>query len=305
MAKNNREILKLMNKKLLVIIVTYNSGSVIGDCLKSLDIQTEKSFSIFIVDNASSDDSITRIKNIQFRSNDLNTRLELVQSDVNLGFSKAVNKGIKYAINFKYDAVLLLNPDTKIDKNLFKDAINTFAKNPDIGAASSIILYPNGRIWSQGAHIYTTRELLLGLKFGVATNLKKGEKFKKNTRKLIKVEALVGCALFIRTEAVKRTGFLNESFFMYAEDSEYSRRLSDAGFNLVCFTSSSVMHDAGDESINFTKIKTKRKKYFIYLSSQIKYLWQKNPLVCMIWILELPIILIKEYVNRTVLTNEV
>jgi glycosyltransferase involved in cell wall biosynthesis len=83
-----------MTKKLLVIIVTYNSASVIEKCLKSLEQQTEKSFDLLVVDNASKDQTLSVLDKCINKS-ELKNRAIIDPQNINLGFAKAVNIGLR------------------------------------------------------------------------------------------------------------------------------------------------------------------------------------------------------------------
>jgi len=96
--------MKIMTN-LFVIILNFNNQKVIIPCLESL-IKAYSKINIIIVDNASIDNSLQCIDSLKYG------RLKIIKNERNLGFAKAVNKGIKLALKQGAEEVLLLNPDT-------------------------------------------------------------------------------------------------------------------------------------------------------------------------------------------------
>ena len=112
-----------MSKELSVIIVNYNGGKYLKDCLEAIKNNLKDiNYEIIIVDNNSNDDSIELLQA------NYNEEIILIKSSINLGFAKGNNLGVKKS-NGKY--VLLLNNDT-ILKNSIKLALNIFKKQ-DVG----------------------------------------------------------------------------------------------------------------------------------------------------------------------------
>ena len=102
-----------MNKNidLSIIIVTHNSEEYIDNCIESINDQNFDNFEIIIVDNSSIDNTADKIQ----KYSEKNVKVKFLKK--NLGFSSAVNIGIKDA---EGDKIFLLNPDTKMKKNSVK-----------------------------------------------------------------------------------------------------------------------------------------------------------------------------------------
>jgi GT2 family glycosyltransferase len=257
-----------MTKKLLVIIVTYNSASIIKKCLKSLEQQTEKSFELLIVDNASKDQTLSVLDKYLNKS-ELKNKATINSQRINLGFAKAVNIGLRIVKKSnKYYAALLLNPDTTIEPSLFKEARKIITKT-DVGAASPLIVYPDNKVWWAGTRLFSKEQILTGKNLIVSTHAGKGKSL-TTKKKIIDVEAMTGCSMFINSSAVKSVGLFDERFFMYCEDIDYSRRLHSHSFKTLCFTTSKVIHDIDDRQ-QLRPIK-KFRKYKIYITSVGKYI---------------------------------
>ena len=118
-----------MKKKIAVVIVTFNGEIWIKKNLNSL-LNSNYPIEIIIVDNASTDKTINIIK--EFSS------IELIQNKNNLGFGKANNIGIDFALKKGADAVFLLNQDTWIYENTISNLVEVSAQNPNLGVLSPL-----------------------------------------------------------------------------------------------------------------------------------------------------------------------
>ena len=116
--------------RILTIIVTYNGMKWLDKCLSSVRESKVKS-DLFIVDNGSTDGTTEYIKKNY-------PEAVLVESEENLGFGKANNKGFEYALKNGYDYVYLLNQDAWIEPNLLGTMIDTYQSNPDFGILSPL-----------------------------------------------------------------------------------------------------------------------------------------------------------------------
>ena len=133
-----------MKNKLLVIIVTYNGKKWIDRCLGSLKDSTVP-VDVFVVDNGSKDGTISRVREtgkawFNETSNDGAGwwLVELIESKENLGFGRANNLGLKYAVENGYEYVYLLNQDAWVEPDTFELLIKAFEKNPGYGVLSPV-----------------------------------------------------------------------------------------------------------------------------------------------------------------------
>ncbi|SRR6266568_1080635 len=284
-----------MNKKIQIILITYNIN--IGRCLHSIASQTNQNFDLLILDNGSHDSTVEIINNYLKKNESLKKKTQIIENNANLGFSKAVNIGLKIALKKEsIFASLLLNPDAYFKNDLFEKAIKTLEKNPDAGAISSQILYPDKRVWWVGTRILSTKEIIFSNKYSIVEHIDKGEELKYKNDELIELDAITGCALFLKMEAVKKVGLLNEKYFMYAEDIDYSMRLKNAGYKLYLFNNSTVFHEVQDKKMSMKIAIASRKKYNFYLKSVGLYLLDYKPsYVFAMWMIKLPYVLAYNY----------
>jgi len=133
-----------MKNRVLVIIVTYNGMKWIDRCFGGLKESTEP-LDVFVVDNGSTDGTVQRIREIckEWFKETTNEGggwwlVDLVESKENLGFGKANNLGLKYAVENGYDYVYLLNQDAWIQPDTISTLISAFEKHPEYGVLSPV-----------------------------------------------------------------------------------------------------------------------------------------------------------------------
>ena len=278
--------------KTSIIIVTYNGENYIKNCLDSILKQNSQNFEVIIVDNKSNDKTLELVKDFQKKSK----KIYLIKNNENLGFSKSNNIGIKFALEKKADYVLLLNQDTVVDKKLISSGIKYFRLLKDAGAFSPKVLIKNNKIiWWIGTKVFTLSDLLKNLKLGVSVHVDK-EKEDYPIKEPIEVEAVSGCSLFIKKDVIEKVGLLDEDFFMYGEDMDYSIRLKKTGYKLYVIPETVVLHDVGLESFS---LKKNFKKYKVYIKSSMQVINKDFSLgYKIVWLLRLPFSLMYELFRR-------
>ena len=116
--------------KVSIIIVNYNGRQLLEKCLKSLDQTSFKSFEIIVVDNASTDTSVSYLQSTY-------PKIKLIRLASNTGFANGNNEALPYV---KGEYVLFLNNDTHVKKDFFEPLIEVLDKNKTIGGVQSKIL---------------------------------------------------------------------------------------------------------------------------------------------------------------------
>ena len=219
--------------KIAIIIVSYNSANDLPECLNSLKRLAigDKRIAIYVVDNASSDNSVDIAKKFD---------VEVIKNKQNLGFSGGNNIGIKKALEGRADFILLLNPDTNLDKNLVIELLKVTQKDEKIGMLSpKIYFYPGfefhksrykkaklGKvIWYAGGKIDWDNVL--------ASHRGADEVDVGQYNKVAETEFATGAAMMIKKEVFDRIGFFDEKFFLYLEDLDFCRRAKKAGFKII------------------------------------------------------------------------
>jgi len=194
----------------LTVIVSYNFCKWIDKCLNSLqnsDFQTD----VMVVDNHSSDATVQTIRQRY-------PWVKLLPQDSNLGFGRANNIGMQYAIDHHYDYVFLLNEDAWIDKETLGTLVEASASNPDYGIVSPVHLTGSGKNIEKGFSDYTSIHSIDELQ-GISTQL---------------VEApFINAAIWLMpVEIIKRVGMFAPLFYHYGEDKDLVNRMHYYGYKV-------------------------------------------------------------------------
>ena len=219
------------NSKIAIIIVNWKQYQLTKLCLYSLQKIKYDNYQIILIDNESNPKELKKIKN-QF------DKIITFPDQKNLGFTGANNVGIEYAIKNDFEYVMLINNDTEVEKNFINPLIELLEKNQNFGAAQPLILnyYNRNKVWSAGG--------FLNKFFGYTYVIKSPEGIKKN------IDWITGCCFFLRTDVIKKIGLLDEKFFAYYEDVDWSIRIKNAGYDLAFVKSSVVYHHGSKSSKN-------------------------------------------------------
>ena len=236
--------------RIAVVIVTYNSAQVLGDCLRSL-VDGAKGVvltDVVVADNASADDSVA----IAERAEDLPVRI--VQTGRNAGYAAAVNAGAAVLDFDALDAVLVLNPDCRLrpgSLGVLAEALRT----PGRGIAVPRLVNPDGSLQPSLRRRPTVLRALAeavigGTLAGRIGTL--GELVTDPVRYETGCTAAwaTGAAMLISTRAWRETGPWDESFFLYSEETEYALRAADRGWSLWYEPSAVFEHIGGDSGTN-------------------------------------------------------
>ncbi|MGI6483842.1 MAG: glycosyltransferase family 2 protein [Methanobacterium sp.] len=209
-----------MLKKTSIIIVTYNHINYIGNCLNSL---LDERLEIIVVDNKSNDGTPEYIEN-NF------PKVKLIRNKVNSGYGAGNNLGVK---NSSRDYLVILNPDTKIEKYTIKNLLNPLENDRNLVIIPKILYYDGRKINTCGNKLHFT---------GMAFTRGNGEKPNSRNKSRF-VNGLSGaCFAISKDNYLKLDGF-DESIFLYMEDTELSWRIHSKGLKIIYVPESVVYHD--------------------------------------------------------------
>lgn len=244
--------------KVFIIVLNYNSGKTLQECLSSVYHLDYPNFEVVLADNASTDGSFETAKENFSRSH-------FIQSGKNIGFAAGNNLGIRFALEKMADFIFLLNPDAVVEKETLSVLISEAKKNPRAGILSPLIFRGQGEeVWFAGGKIEWNKMRAIHLK-----NISSEETYA--------TEYLSGCAMLIRKEVFKKVELLDEDYFLYYEDTDFSWRTAKQGFSLLVVPGAKVFHF--EESTKDPEAKT----YWLVLSGLIFF--QKNaPLMLKPWL---------------------
>lgn len=216
-----------MNKKVFIIIVTFNPKSWIQKCLKSI-ISNSYPCEIIIVDNGSTDGSIEIIKS-EF------TKALLIQSEQNLGFGQGNNLGIKKAYDAGADYVFLLNQDAWIQNDTIEKLVLMANANPGFGIISPIHLNGNGDALDYGFSNYIVPKKCHEFFSDTVLNKVKDE--------IYPVDFVNAAAWLISRECIETVGGFSPSFYHYGEDDNYCQRILFHNLKIGICPNAIIFHD--------------------------------------------------------------
>lgn len=210
---------------LAIVLINYNNEADTIDCLASLAEQTTDRFTTIVVDNGSDGDSFGQVRS----SFSYPVYLE---NGTNEGFTGGNNTGIEYALNERFEFILLLNNDTVVDETFVKDLLASAEEAPsEVGVMGPTVhTYPDDCVWSNGGKINpwtgTTAHRVPDL----------------SDDPPCAVDYVVGAAILVRSEVFRDIGLLDDDFFIYYEETEFCCRAKKHGWGVWHLPVSGVHH---------------------------------------------------------------
>ena len=211
----------------LTIILNWRQPELTIECVNTLQASTYQPLDIMVIDNGSGDDSVEIL-----RQNLPN--VTVISFPENRGFAKGCNWGLRWAQENAYSWAFLLNNDAFVTPTTL-DALMA-AIDTDVGLLSPKIFYENQPeiLWFAGG---TQHPTLLEMR-----ETGQGELDKTSWKQTRNVDYLVGTGLLVNLTAVSKVGLLDENYFMYYEDLDWSIRLRQAGYKLRLVANAHLYH---------------------------------------------------------------
>lgn len=224
------------SRSISVSIVNYNGGPYLLDCLASLaKVADEADTQIWVADNASEDGSFEEAKQ-KF------PRLNCIKSEVNLGFGKGQNLILQ---KIKTEYILILNPDTEVEKGVLSTMLELMEKDPSIGAATCKIVLPDGKVDLTAHRGFPTPWASFLYFLGDSRLYHLTDRDLNTTHE---VDAISGSFFLTRKSVLDRVGLFDEDYFMYAEDIDLCYRIKQAGFRVMYVPQVKILHHKGISS---------------------------------------------------------
>ena len=250
-----------------IIIVSYNTKELTKKAIQSVFDKTEGiEYEIIVVDNASKDGSVEELKKT------FQDKITVIQSKENLGFGRANNLGIKQS---KGEYIFLLNSDTELINNAIKIFYEYMEENKQVGVCGGNLYNVNNvpeesyasyknNIISYFIYRYLTIFYYYVYKF---TKKKKFYCHFNYSNKVKEVGYISGADMFIRKEALDKSGLFDENFFMYCEDGDLNFRIRKQGYNIKSIPQAKIFHYLSKSSKDILekyKIAMKGTYYFYF-----------------------------------------
>lgn len=251
-------------KDFSIIIVSFNTRDILCRCLDTLKTCIEDyDHEIIVVDNGSHDGTQKVLRKRY-------PEVDLIENDANLGFARAVNIGLKRAGG---RILGLINSDIIFIEDVFRVLRKTFSKRPDIGLIGCRLL--NEDLTIQKSAYWSYPGLLEEIiEYGNLSDF--ARRFRFPIRYSLSLEEhhedrevahLKGACLFFRRDIIEKIGYLDERFFMYREETDYCKRIHDAGYAVYFLASANVihLHKVSSEKLADKGIRFRLKSHYQYL----------------------------------------
>ena len=248
---------------LSVVIVNYQTFELTRNTINSiLEYDYPFSYEIFVVDNASGDDSLARLKDY------FKDKVKFIASKENNGFAAGNNQALRQA-DGRYQ--LLLNSDTVVWENTLEDIYDYMEKHEDVGACGCRVLLENGELDKAFKRSFPNVKNSFFRLFHIPTKSKDDNYNLTDLAddEIYEIDCLTGAFMFIRKEALNQVGLLDETFFMYGEDIDLCYRIKHGGWKIVYYGKSKITHLKGASS-------KKQKSKLIYEFYRAMYIYYKK-----------------------------
>lgn len=223
---------------IVVILLNYNGVRWLRRCLDSLLGVINQNISILLVDNASTDESLTI-------ASQYSDRITIIKNPCNYGFATGNNIGIQHALKLGAEYIVLLNPDTKVKIDWLDHIIKISNSNPNIGILGPVQLNYD----SEEFNSWTTTALSKYL-----TELRNVD----TARDLIPVDWVEGSCMVVKRAVFENTGLLNPIYSSFFEEIDFCRKARYHGYDIAIVPNSRIHHYRGGVWESNPKLKRKR-----------------------------------------------
>jgi GT2 family glycosyltransferase len=193
--------------------------------------------------------------------------------------------------------ILLLNPDTVVEDDTFTKCLRFMNSHPGAGAVGVKMTDGNGRYLPESKRSFPSASSTFFKTFGISRLFPRSNRLNRyylthiDSTKTAEVEVLAGAFMFIRAETFRKTGPLDEDFFMYGEDIDLSIRIMKAGYKNYYLPEATIVHYKGmsTQRNGYTDIQHFYKAMRIYIrkrSDEGDFRYQKNFLIAGTWVRE-------------------
>ena len=233
-----------MSADAAVVVVSYNTAHLIGECLESLDKERGTlAQQVIVIDNGSGDESVEVIRN--------RGGAVLIDAGENLGFGRAVNRAAAAA---DAEFLVLLNPDTVVLDHAIERLVAFARAYPGHGLYGGRAVHRDGSPEMSSCWGLPTVWSMTCFALGLTTFCRGWARldpeslggWKRDTVR--EVGIVTGCLLLVPLALWRELGGFDERYFMYGEDADLAFRVRDAGLRPVITPEACIVHDVGGAS---------------------------------------------------------
>ncbi len=249
-----------------IIIPTLNGEHLLAECLPALIQQTYRKFDIIVVDNNSNDNSVAWLEQHY-------PQVTIIKNDRNLGFSAAVNQGIRRS---SATYVVTLNNDVVVDVDWLENLVTTAEADSALGMCASKMVF-----WHQPSMINSSG--ICVDRAGIVWDRDGGKVDATSANETAAVFGPCAGAALYRRMMLDEIGLFDEAYFAYFEDVDLAWRARAAGWGCAYVETARVRHHHSATSVNGSHFKTiqlgKNKVRLIVKNYPFKALWWYIPVL--------------------------
>lgn len=218
-----------------IVICNYNKCEHVVECIQSVLESREQNFDIYVVDNASADDSVEQIKKRY------DGQITLIENTENLGGSGGFNTGLRIVRDKGYKYFMCLDDDAMVDENAIHTLYTYMEKHPDVGMAGCRVYH------TQMPEYIQQCGLTIDFKHCMIQTLYADTPEDSTLPEIVPCDTVATCALMIRGSVIREgnVGIMPEDNFIYWDDMEWGHRMHLAGYRIVTLGNAKALHQMG------------------------------------------------------------
>ncbi len=247
--------------EIAVIILNWNNAPDTLECLESVYKSKSVSFSVYVVDNGSTDDSLNTIRSAF-------PQAQYIKNKANLGFAEGNNRAIEIALKEKANYIFLLNNDAIIHEKTLSILRETAEKNPQAAVLGPKVYFYDkpSTIWYGGGDWDPARASVYHHDWGVEEH----EATKTETES---TGYICGCTFFARAEILKKIGLMDPRFFLNWEEIDWCWRMKKVGYCCLYVPEAKAWH-----KISRSFPDGKKGAFWLYFYWRNRLLWMERHL---------------------------
>lgn len=212
-----------LNRFTSIVVLNYNAGKLLLDCIESIFKTKNEEFEIIVVDNVSTDNSHKKCKE-EFPN------IRLIENKENLGYCEGNNVGIR---NANGEFIVILNPDTKVEPDWLTELFNAYKLHGD-GLYQPKILAFDDNLFESGGNMLQI--------FGFGYSKGRGVPDTGQYDEPCKIGYASGACLFTKTEIIRKVGSFDPFIFLYHDDLDLGWRAAQLGIESFYAPQSKIYH---------------------------------------------------------------
>lgn len=243
--------MRLMNE-IGIFICNFNKADMVVKCVQAIKNQTCQRFDLYVVDNASTDNSVELLKQTYGDS------VSILQNSENLGGSGGFGRGIRTALELNYKYFMLVDNDAFLDKKAVEYLYEYLEEHEDVGicGAETLYLQDPTKIQDLGGKIDYEHFQWGGIVGGLV-------ELPGESGVILECDYVASCSVMARTSAVRIFGGFPEENFIYWDDIEWCTKCWRAGYKVVVNGNAKALHDMSGGS--------KRNMFLNYYANRNRY----------------------------------